>query len=345
MKKLNSYKRIMTAMELKEPDRIPILEVIIDPKVYKSILPEAKSQTDFEEYFELDAVCCGAYFANTWQDGKYFKDEWGVLYKQGPEQVSHPVKGHIEKMSDLKRYNPPSPDLAHRLGKLPELVKKFKNKKAIIFHQRAAFMWSAYLAGIDNLLADFLLEPEFANELLDTVLEVNIPIARKAVKAGADIILLGDDYAANNGPLFSPAVFREFIMPRLKKMVEAIHEEGGKVIKHSDGNLWQIIDKIIETGIDGLNPIEPAAGMDIGEVKKKYGDKVCLIGNIDCSELLPNGSREDVIEAVRECIFNAGKNGGFILSSSNSIHSSVKPENYLTMIEAAKEYGNYPISN
>ena len=118
---------------------------------------------------------------------------------------------------------------------------------------------------------------------------------------------------------------------------------GAYVIKHSDGNLWPILDMIVETGIDGINPIEPAAGMDIGEVKARYGDRVAVIGNIDCGALLSWGTQDEVREAVRRCIAVAAPGGGHILSSSDSIHSSVKPENYLTMVEAGKEYGVYPL--
>ena len=205
---MNSYERIMSAMELKKPDKVPLVEFIIDPKVYKALVPWAESQTDFEEYFDFDAVCCGVKFNKIKenQDGSYY-DEWGVLYKPCPELIDHPVKGSIEKPEDLKNYDPPDPNLSGRLGKLPELVEKFKNKKAIIFHQRAAFMWSAYLIGIDNLLANFLLEPEFVHKLLDKVLDINIQIARNALRTGADIIVLGDDYASNNGPLFFSSDF------------------------------------------------------------------------------------------------------------------------------------------
>jgi uroporphyrinogen decarboxylase len=98
---------------------------------------------------------------------------------------------------------------------------------------------------------------------------------------------------------------------------------------------------IVDAGVDGVNPIEPAAGMDIGEVKQKYGHRVCLIGNIDCSCLLPEGSVEEVEAAVKECIRKAAPGGGYIISSSNSIHSSVKPENYLAMIQATRKYGRY----
>jgi uroporphyrinogen decarboxylase len=339
---MNSYERVMTAMKRQRPDRVPLVEFVIDPKVYKALLPGAASQTDFEEHFDFDAVCCSASFeaVKRQADGSYL-DEWGVWYKPTSEVVAHPVKGPIRTMGDLQKYAPPDPDVPHRLGRLPELVAKYKNRKAIIFHQRAALMWSAYLMGIDELLMNFLAEPELAHRLMDVVLENQIKIARRAVKAGADIIVLGDDYADNRGPMFSPAVFEEFILPRLKRMVGVIHNEGAKVVKHTDGNIWKILDGIVSAGIDGLNPIEPAAQMDIGAVKAKYGRRICLIGNIDCSHLLTGGTREEVEAAVKECIAKAGAGGGLIISSSNSIHSSVNPENYLAMIHAVRRWGAY----
>jgi uroporphyrinogen decarboxylase len=342
---MTSYERVKIALELKgEPDRVPIVEFVIDPKIIKKACPDAKDQADFAEIMGLDSVSCGAVFnkVSEYPDGTYI-DEWGVTYKSGPEVVSHPIRGPIQTIDDLKSYTPPDPDASYRLGKLPDLVRRFKKKKAIIFSHRAAFMWSCYLNGIDNLLMNFLLQPEFAHLLLDKVVRTNEKIIRNAIKAGADIIVLSDDYASNNGPLMSPDVFREFILPMLKRVVDTVHEDGGYVIKHSDGNIWSLLDMIVGTGIDGLNPMEPVAGMDIGEVKQKYGDRVCLVGNIDCGWLLSKGSVEDVEFAVKECIRKASPGGGHIISSSNSIHSSVKPENYLAMINAAKRYGWYPI--
>jgi len=342
---MNGYQRVKTALALKEPDRVPIVELSIDSKVIKAVCPEAKDQADFAEIVGLDAVTClGISQFNKISensDGTYV-DEWGVLYKEGgSETISHPIKGPIETMYDLEHYVPPDPDTPHRLGNLPELVKRFKGRKAIIFLQRAAFMWSAYLNGLDNLLMNFLVQPEFAHVLLGKVLAVDERIARNAIRAGADIIVAGDDYASSRSPLMSPDLFRKFILPRLKKFVDAVHEEGGYIIKHSDGNIWPLLDMIIDTGIDAINPMEPVAGMDIGKVKQRYGDRVCLVGNIDCGELLSNGSVEEVEAAVKECILKASSGGGHIICSSNSIHSSVKPENYLAMIKATKKFGRY----
>jgi uroporphyrinogen decarboxylase len=144
--------------------------------------------------------------------------------------------------------------------------------------------------------------------------------------------------------MMSPAIFKTFLQPRLMRVVQAIQEEGAFCVKHSDGNLWPILDMIVAVGVDAINPLEPVAGMDIVEVKRRYGDRVCLIGNIDCGELLSRGTPEQVTRTVRDTIRQAAPGGGYIMSSSNTIHSSVKPENYRAMIDATHQYGTYPIS-
>ena len=205
-------------------------------------------------------------------------------------------------------------------------------------------MWSVFLMGMDNLLIAMATEPDFAHALLARVADLNIRVIRRAVRAGATTVSLGDDYCSNRGPMMSPAMFREFILPHLTRAVDAIHEEGGRCVKHCDGNLWPILDDMIDAGIDAINPLEPVAGMKVGEVKERYGGRLTIMGNIDCADLLCNGTEEDVERAVRTCIRDGGQNGGLIVSSSNSIHSGVNPRNYLAMIRAVHEYGRYPLA-
>lgn len=149
--------------------------------------------------------------------------------------------------------------------------------------------------------------------------------------------------AGDPGPLMSPAVFEHFILPRLKKMIDMIHEEGAFCIKHTDGNTYSLLEMIVSAGADGLNPIEPVAGMDMATVKEMVGDRICLSGNIDCAHLLPNGTPAEVSRGVRQAIHDAGAGGGLVISSSNSIHSSCSPRNLMAMIEAAKQFGRYPL--
>jgi len=139
----------------------------------------------------------------------------------------------------------------------------------------------------------------------------------------------------------SPQHFRELFYPGLKRAVQGFKELGLYVIKHTDGNIWPIIDMIVDTGIDCLDPIDPQGGMDLGEVKAKYGNRVALKGNVDCAHLLSFGEPEEVIQATKKALDQGMPGGGYILSSSNSIHSAVKPENYKAMVDTVKEYGHY----
>ena len=115
-------------------------------------------------------------------------------------------------------------------------------------------------------------------------------------------------------------------------------------MQHTDGDLESIFEMLIGTGLNGIHPIDPVAGMDIGKIKAEYGNRICLAGNIDCAQLLSWGTRDEVNQAIKDCIAKAGVGGGFICTSSNTIHSGVNPENYLAMVEAIRKYGQYPLS-
>jgi uroporphyrinogen decarboxylase len=169
-------------------------------------------------------------------------------------------------------------------------------------------------------------------------------MAREVAARGVKIVYTGDDVAGTDGPLMSPASFHALFAPGLHRVIGGFKELGLKVIKHTDGMLWPIIDSIVDSGIDCLDPIDPIAGMDLAQVKAKYGSRIALKGNVDCAHLMTLGSPAQVAEATRAALRQGAPGGGFILSSSNSIHSSVKPENYAAMLAALKESGSYPIS-
>jgi uroporphyrinogen decarboxylase len=138
-------------------------------------------------------------------------------------------------------------------------------------------------------------------------------------------------------------MFGEFFAGPLKQVVAGFHEQGLPVIKHTDGNIMPLLDVILDTGIDVLDPIDPVAGMDIGQIQQQHGHRVALKGNVNCAQTLTFGSVEEVVRETREVIRKAGEGGGLIVSSGNSIHSSVKPGNYLAMWNAIRMYGRYPL--
>ena len=346
---MNSLERVVAALERRQPDRVPYFECVIDHRVMQALLPGA-DYYQFNDWIGLDNASQNR---SSWSrenvefiDEKKgtFRDKWGVIRAFGPESTPAPIEGPIKTPEDLKTYQPPDPEADDVLGHLPEVIERYKGKKAITAICRDSFFNPAFLRGTTRFLMDMVENPQLVHELIEVALSHDLRAMQRMVEAGCDVVVFGDDYADKNSPLMSPKHFAEFVQPGLKKAVKAAKEEGAYVIKHTDGNIMPIIEMIIETGIDGLNPIEPAAGMDIGYVKRKYGDRICIIGNIDCGELLSRRPVGEVIAAVKQCIAVAAPGGGYMISSSNSIHSSVRPENYRAMVETAKAVGQYPIA-
>jgi uroporphyrinogen decarboxylase len=341
---MTSYERFVAALELREPDRVPIYEGFIDPVVVEGICPGG-TYHDVIEKLDLDMVRITEGNERRYIDEAkgIFTDKWGVTYRKTAQETGFPIEGPIKSESDLASFTPPDPKDELAYMHVQEALSRFKGKRMVIWRGLDGFAVTLALRGMENYMMDYIDNPRFAHGVMEITNEFTTKCALEAVRRGCDAVVLLDDYADKNGPIMGPAFFREFVLPYLKKTVRAIKDAGAYVIKHTDGNIWTIIDDIVETGIDAINPLEPVAGMDIGEVKKKYGKKVCIVGNIDCGYLLCLGREEDVRETVRQTIRAAAPGGGYIISSSNSLQSSVNPRNYMAMVEEAKSYGRYPL--
>lgn len=341
---MNGYERIVAAMQRKQPDRIPIMEWFIHDNVIKGMCPECENIFDLVEKFDLDGIGVGGKHVpkHSQSSEKYVYDQWGTKFARTAEAYV-PFEGPIKSAADLEKYIPPDPNDEAMVADVRVAAERYKGKKFIAYLTRCDFMSSADIRGLPELLMDFVENPELAHGVLKTINDYFCTLARRAIEAGADGVVLADDWAFNTGPFMSPAQFREFVLPYFQRAVKTIQDAGGYAIKHSDGNIWPIIDMTVDTGIDGLNPIQPDAGMDIGEVKEKYGDRVCLVGNINCGYTLSDAPVEQVVREVKEAIRKAGPGGGFVMMSSNSLHSSVSPVNYRAMIETTQSFGKYPL--
>ncbi|GFP29429.1 uroporphyrinogen decarboxylase [Candidatus Hakubella thermalkaliphila] len=146
------------------------------------------------------------------------------------------------------------------------------------------------------------LNPPMVKELVQISVEHNVALAEKAIDLGADFVVLGDDYGSSMGPLMSPAQFEEFFLPGLQEVVKAIKDKGAYCIKHCCGDINLLLDMIVGTGIDALHPLDAAAGMDIAAVKQNYGDRICVIGGVDCGDLLSLDPPERVVEEVKKVL-------------------------------------------
>jgi len=339
---MKGYERFMTALRREQPDRVPLWELIVNRPVIEALHGDI-SYLDFCEVEDLDGICCFEDYRREPLDDLHWRDEWGIIWGTAGHGIGYPVEHPVKSEADLDKLIPPDPDADHRLVMLEAAVRRFKGEKAIVFLGHDAFEFPANLRGMDNLLMDYALNPELAHRVARVVVDYKKRVLERALELGADVALTGDDYAYRHAPMMSPAHFREFILPYFKEIVDLAHAHGKPFIKHTDGNIWPILEMMVEAGIDGIDPLEPLAGMDIGEVKERYGDRLVLCGNVDCSVVLTRASTQEVVEAVKETLAKAAVGGGHIMASSNSIHPAVKPENYVAMLEATREFGVYPL--
>jgi hypothetical protein len=208
----------------------------------------------------------------------------------------------------------------------------------------ADFLFPSGASWLPVFMEAMALEPELIERYFEATTTSILEVIDAQVEAGVDGFIGGTDIAHHTTTLISPNMFRRFIFPHLRRITKRCHKHSVPFFKHTDGNIENIEQELLlECGIDGYHAIEPSAGMDIGRLKKQYGDKITLLGNIDCGHLLTNGSKQEIIDAVRKCIADVAPGGGYVLSSSNSIHSGMPTENFLTMLKAARDFGEYPI--
>ncbi len=176
-----------------------------------------------------------------------------------------------------------------------------------------------------------------AEKMVNDVLERGEKLRRKG---GLDGFALCSDYCLNAGPFFSPDQFSEFVTPYLAKLITGYRDMGYYTIKHTDGNIMPIIDQLIETNPHALHSIDPQAGVDIAEVKRIYGKKVCLIGNVNCG-LLQTGTEQHARESARYSLKSGMPDGGYIFSTSNCVYTGMPLSRYELILDVWRKEGNY----
>ena len=331
---MNSFERMLATLNKQKTDYTPSMELMIGKTVINA-LTGTEDYMELCDLLDLDAVVSGnpsSLYRNTILDSEkgIFVNEWGTVRQSGKEVVSAVIDYPVKNFDDIFKYQPPDPNDDFRYEFLKQLIKRYKGKRFVGMQLHDCFNYPCYIIGMTNLFTGLYEEPEAIKHVVDITVEHNIAMARKAISLGVDFIVLTDDYGGGNQLLVSPDSFREFFLPGLLKIVQEIKNAGVYCFKHSCGNIELILDDLVSTGIDVLHPLDPSAGMDIKAVKEKYPD-LTVMGGVDCFEPLSKYSISEMIDETKRVIGQLGANGRFIIASSNSVHSDVKPENYLAM--------------
>ncbi|MCG8615177.1 MAG: hypothetical protein MI802_03085 [Desulfobacterales bacterium] len=327
--------RFMKALNLEEPDQVPFADWVNDGIRQKLVEAKGASEMDEAEFADaigFDAIGYQGIYAMSPVCDETMTDEKGDVHYMGRGLI------RTEKDLDMMVY----PDLSkdNRLDEAKRFVDKYGKKDLALYCGIRPGIQPTYLSlGWLKFGESMLGDQKLLKGIYDRYIEWNCRNIEVLEEVGFDFFFLYDDIAYKKGPMFSPTFLREFFLPRFKQLAETISIPWAY---HSDGDLSTIFEDLLGLGMNCINPIEPPS-MDIEKVKKEYGHRVALWGNIDLVHTLPHGTVEEVEAEVKERIKKIGKGGGFILGTANSITDFCKVENILAMSKAVKTYGKYPI--
>jgi len=360
---MTARERVEAALSFQETDCVPLYDMIQHLELLEHCTGRKPTTDNSLELLcetiaaNLDATrgVAGAAHPRTWRDeeGFLYQGEWWTAWIierpfRDVDEALDFVRGAIGRLDSLptdavysffgaanvttgeKAYDSRDWFLAlrERLGGAVLFHVESPVGLDVAFHRLNLDMFSYAYAEDPALISQWL-------EALNRHEVARVQALREA-REMSPVALVYCDIADSKATIFSPAFLRKELMPRLERLVAAWHAQGTKVIFHSDGNLWEVLDDLIATGIDGLNPLEPLSGMDAAQVRARYPSLV-LAGGIDASQLLPYGTPAQVRAEVKR-VLDATEGRGILLGSSTEIHPACAVDNILAMWEAARAW-------
>ncbi|SDE04704.1 uroporphyrinogen decarboxylase family protein [Sporomusa acidovorans] len=197
--------------------------------------------------------------------------------------------------------------------------------------------WGTKLLGFEQVMMQMTRHSQAVCELAAAVETMNKELINRLAGSGVNGIILADDIAFTQGLMVRPSVLREMVFPSLAAQAAYAKQLGLPVFFHSDGNLTLVLDDIAAAGFDGLQCIEALAGMDIGEVKKQVGDRLCLWGNLDPAELIEPRSVSQLEQTVRQIVQAAGHDGGLIFGTSSGLFENMRLDSLKVTYEMVRK--------
>jgi uroporphyrinogen decarboxylase len=365
---LNKRERVLKTLNIEEPDMVPITEMDIEIPLMETIMGKKfpattslqtqvvvdkeleKKSTEFRiecyQKLDFDLILTDLSAPEGWEpkvdsEGKMV-DLWGrILALDKQTRAWVPYDTIFKSPEDFDNFELPNPDAQGWTLATEHTKKILEDKFAIAAFIRDPFAHSWEMFTPLNFVRWTYQNPQVIKKAIEKIADFNIEIIKRMAEIGADLIISGGDYCEEKGPMVPIKFFDDVIFPNLKRQVEAAHKKGMKLIKHTDGNINPLLESLSNI-VDGLHSLDPTAGVDIGKVKERYGDRLVLIGNIAVDSLAKK-NKEEIILETKNVIQKASPGGGHIISSSNSWASGAKLENCLTMVKTAREHGKYPI--
>lgn len=320
-----------------------------------SKLDELEAQTgtrDYMAYFNVpfrwvsprSLVNKDRYRGHYCDDDSIGLDDWGVGYKTGSvahfTHMQHPME-RFGTLEEFESYPYPDAEKGYDWSGVPADVAALRARDLIVMAplQTTIFEMAWYLRGMENFMADMVLEPEIAGYHMDRITAVREETARRYAETGCDVLSLGDDVATQLDMMISPVLWRTHLKPRLQKVINAAKKANPSILVayHSDGNITKIIPELIEIGVDILNPLQPEC-MDVAALKRQYGNRLSFWGALGTQTTFPFGSPEDVRNTCRELIERVGKGGGFLLAPTHVIEPEVPWANVDAFLDEVNSY-------
>lgn len=326
---MNSRERILAALALKQPDRVPFADYAEDSIRKKIMGRENFSAVEFAKTIGFDAI-------NLDQD--YTAPVF--CRKQIINGREYLLDGMIKTDRDLDLMVFPDPMDESFYDPAKRFIEENKSADLAVYANcRFGISGVLYSMGLEGLSFALYENPALIDKILDRYVEWNCIMVERLNQTGIDFILSYDNIAYNSGPMVSPQVFREVFLPKIKQVDQVCKLPW---VTHICGNIMPIIEDVLAMGVSGIHPLEPGC-MDLKKVKEQYGHRVCLWGNIDLNYTLTRGTVEEVETEVKQKIGEAGRNGGYIMGSGCDLPEYCKVDNIWAMAKAVKDYGRYPL--
>lgn len=380
-KQMKPRQRVITTLKHKEPDRVPLSLGGSAHKISNSRYTLLKEHYGIEgegpqrltgayiSYADnrlLDAIGTDiryvhlrppkGYMENKEGDGIWV-DEWGLTHRviEGGYYELGGTPLAEANVDDLNSYPwPDGNDSARYHGLKEEVEDLYNNTDYAIGAYRpmisGIFEISHYLRGMEKLLMDMILDKKFVDALLWKLTEIQGEILKKyldVVGPYVQIVEWADDVGTQNGPMFSPEIYKELVLEKHAYLSKIVKEKapGAKFMLHSCGSVKRFIPYFIEAGFDILNPVQPLAkNMDPADLKAEFGNEISFLGGVDVQQTM-RGSVDGVRSEIKQRIEELGPGGGFVLAPSHNFGDDIPLENILAFFETAREFGNYPIGN